>query len=375
MNRSLIFIASALLLWGFGEGMFFNFVPIYLDTQFDLSKSQIGLVLGIFGLSMALTHIPAGRLADRLGRRPLLIIAWLVGLSATLLMGFGVALPLFLAGLFMYGLTAFVSSPLSSYVTAARGKWSVGTALSLTTAAFSTGMVFGPVTGGWIGEQFGMRTSFLVAAALFMLSTICISLITAQPIDRHDPAAPPLGLLKNRRFMVFLGVLAFAVFAMYLAVPLTPNFLESVRQLSLSQNGLIFAAGALGNAVMALLLSRTNPRYGFLAAQALVALFALSIWKGADLPVFALGYFLLGGFRAARPMAMAQARDLVHDSQMGLTYGTMETVNAIVFILTPPLAGLLFDWDPAFIYPLAIGLILASIIVSYLFSPRKESHA
>ena len=78
MNRSLIFVALALLLWGFGEGMFFNFVPIYLDNQFALSKSQIGLVLGAFGLSMAITHIPAGRLADRIGRRPLLWVAWVL---------------------------------------------------------------------------------------------------------------------------------------------------------------------------------------------------------------------------------------------------------------------------------------------------------
>ncbi len=375
MNRNLLFITFALLLWGFGEGMFFNFVPIYLDNQFLLSKSQIGLVLGVFGFSMALTHIPAGRLADRFGRRPLLITAWLVGLTATVLMGFGSALPLFLTGLFLYGLTAFVSSPLSSYVTAARGKWPVATALSLTTVAFSAGMTFGPVTGGWIGEQLGMRTTFLVAAALFVVSTLFISLVAAQPIDHHDPSAPPLGLRKNRRLIGFLGVMAFAVFAMYLAVPLTPNFLESVRNLSLTQTGLVFTAGALGNASMALLLSRANPRYGFLVAQALVALFAVSIWQGTGLSAFALGYFLLGGFRAARPMAMAQARDLVHDSQMGLTYGTMETVNAIVFILTPPLAGLLFDWNPAFIYPLSIGLILISIVISYLFSPRKDCHA
>ena len=355
--------------------MFFNFVPIYLDTQFDLSKSQIGLVLGIFGLSMALTHIPAGRLSDRMGRRPLLILAWLIGLLATVLMGFGKALPLFLAGLFMYGLTAFVSSPMSSYVTAARGKWSVGAALSLTTVAFSTGMVFGPITGGWIGEQFGMRTSFMVAAALFVLSMLFIIFISAQPIDQHDPAAPPPSLRKNHRFIGFLGVVALAVFAMYLSVPLTPNFLESVRQLSLTETGLVFTAGALGNALMALALSRANPRYGFLIAQALVALFAFAIWKGTGLPFFALGYFLLGGFRAARPMAMAQARELVHDSQMGLSYGTLETVNAIVFIVTPPLAGLLFDWDPFFIYPLSIGLIIVSILISTLFSPRKENHA
>ncbi|GAB4485726.1 MAG: MFS transporter [Anaerolineales bacterium] len=375
MNRSLLFIAIALLLWGFGEGMFINFIPIYLDNQFHLSKPQIGLVLGVFGFSMALTHIPAGRLSDRLGRRPLLITAWLVGLTATIIMGLGRVLPLYLTGLFMYGLTSFVASPLSSYVTAARGQWPVGTALSLTTVAFNTGMTFGPITGGWIGEQFGMRASFVGASIVFAASTLFIVLIAAQPINHHDPSAPPPDLRKNRRFIAFLAVMAFAVFSMYLAVPLTPNFLESVRKLSLTQTGLVFTAGALGNAVMALLLSRSNPRYGFLVAQALVILFAIAIWKGNSLPVFALGYFLLGGFRAARPMAMAQARDLVHDSQMGLTYGAMETVNAIVFILTPPLAGLLFDWDPVFIYPLSIGLLLVSIVISYLFSPQKESHA
>ena len=116
--------------------MFFNFVPIYLDQQFLLSKYEIGLVLGAFGFSMAITHIPAGRLADRIGRRPLLIIAWVLGLASTLIMGLAFALPLFLIGLFGYGLTAFVSAPLSSYVTAARaiGPWELS--CRSTTATF-----------------------------------------------------------------------------------------------------------------------------------------------------------------------------------------------------------------------------------------------
>ena len=375
MNRNLIFVASALLLWGFGEGMFFNFVPIYLDNQFDLTKYDIGLILGAFGFSMAITHIPAGRLADRFGRRPLLIIAWLLGVVATLLMAIADALPLYLAGLFSYGLTAFVSSPLSSYVTAARGTWPISTVLSLTTATFGMGMVLGPVTGGWIGDQFGMRTSFWVAAVVFVLSTIFLFFVERQPIDHHDPEDPPPQILKNRRFLGFMSVLAFAIFAMYLAQPLTPNLLEGVRGLSLSETGIIFTAGALGNSLLAITFSRSNPRNGFLFAQSLVILFALLIWKGSSLPVFALGYFLLGGFRAARPLAMAQARELVHDSQMGVSYGIMDTVNAVIFILTPPLAGFLFEQDPTIVYPLAIGLIVVSIIISYLFSPRKATHA
>jgi MFS family permease len=375
LNRNLLFIALALLLWGFGEGMFFNFVPIYLDRQFLLNKYQIGLVLGAFGFSMAITHIPAGRLADRIGRRPLLVVAWVLGLLSALIMGLALALPVFLIGLFVYGLTAFVSAPLSSYVTAARGEWPVGKVLSLTTATFGLGMVLGPLSGGWIGDHYGMRISFLVAAAIFVISNVFIFLIERQPIDQHDPEAPPPNLMSNQRFVILMGVLGFAIFSMYLSQPLTPNFLASVRGLSLSETGIIFTTGALGNSLMAVLFSRVHPGRGFLVAQALVILFAFLIWKGASLPIFMLGYFLLGGFRAGRPMVMAQARELVHDSQMGVSYGIMETISAVIFILTPPLAGILFEYDPMIVYPLSIGLIAVSIVVSYMFSPQKVSHA
>jgi MFS family permease len=371
LNRNLLFIAFALLFWGVGEGMFFNFVPIYLETEFVLGKQQIGFILGAFGFSMAIVHLPAGYLADRFGRRPLLIIAWVLGLVSTLIMGLAAKLPLYLIGVFGYGMTSFVASPLGSYVTAARGRWAVGTALSLTTATFSFGMALGPVTGGWIAEYYGMRASYLAASVVFLFSTLCILFIKRQPVDRHDLETPPPNLWSNPRFISFLMVFAFAVFAMYISQPLTPNFLKGVRELTLSETGWVFSAGALGNSLLAVMFSRFNPRRGFLLAQMLVAVFAVLMWKGSGLPVFMLGYFLFGGFRAARPMAMAQARELVHDSQMGVTYGAMETVSAVIFIIAPPIAGFIFERDPFFVYPLAIGLIAASIIIGYLFSPRK----
>jgi hypothetical protein len=58
---------------------------------------------------------------------------------------------------------------------------------------------------------------------------------------------------------------------------------------------------------------------------------------------------------------------------MGITYGTMETVSAIIFIIAPPIAGFIFERDPFVVYPIAIGLIAASIVIGYLFSPRKSS--
>ncbi|MEW6030839.1 MAG: MFS transporter [Chloroflexota bacterium] len=371
MNRNLLFIAIALFTWGIGEGMFFNFQPIYL-AELGSDPQEIGFILGAFGAAMAVTHIPAGHLADRLGRRPLLVSAWTMGLLSTLVMAMARDLPLFVVGMLGYGLTAFVASPLSSYTTAARGNWSVARVLTLTTATFNLGMVLGPVTGGWIGDRFGLRSVYFVAAAIFLVSTAVIVLIENQPRDQHDPESPPPGLLSNPRLLGFLGVYAFAVLAMYLPVPLTPNFLEGVRGLSLTQTGIIFTAGALGNALLAIFMGRFSPRLGFPLSQAMVGLFFLLIWRGAGLPVFALAYFLLGGFRAARPMAMAEARALVHDSQMGLTYGTMETIASIIFIIAPPLAGFIFERDPMALYPLGIGLVVLSILVSVIFAPRAS---
>ncbi len=352
-----------------------NFVPIYLGNNFFLREQQIGFVLGAMGFFMAITHIPSGHLADRIGRKPLLVTAWALGFFSTLVMAIATRLPLYLAGIFIYGLTTFVSSPLSSYVAMARGKWAVGTALSLISATFNIGMALGPITGGWIGEHYGMRASYLVAAGIFFFSSMPILFIEPQPVINHDIESPPVNLWNNTRFVSFLAVIGLAVFSMYLAQPLTPNFLKDVRHLSLSDTGWVFSAGALGNALLTVGLSRFNPRYGFIVAQALVILFALFIWQGAGLPIFMLGYFLLGGFRAARPMAQAQARELVHDSQMGLAFGTLETVTAIIFIFVPPLAGFIFERDPFFIYPLAIGLIAISIAGSFIYSSRKVTHA
>ena len=380
MNRSLIFIAFALFTWGIGEGMFANFQPIYL-MQLGSNPQQIGFILSLFGVAMAVTHIPAGYLADRFGRRPLLVTAWVLGFFSAAVMASARTLPWFVVGMLMYGLTAFVSSPLSSYVAAARGKWTIGQTLTLTSGMFNLGMVLGPLAGGWIGEHYGLRATYYFVSAIFAVSTVIMAQTKRQPVEHHDSAVSPFSVLSNARFLLFLGVMGFAVFAMYLSQPLTPNFITDVRGFSLTDAGLIFTAGALGNALITIFLGRFNPRFGYPVAQALVGIFALFIWHGTGLGWFVAGYFLLGGFRATRPLAAAQARELVQESQMGLTFGIMETVSAIIFIITPTLAGFIFARDPNLPYPLSVGLLAVSIVATLILLPRvfptpkEESHA
>jgi MFS family permease len=92
---------------------------------------SIGAILSGYGLATALAHIPAGILADRIGRKPLMAGAWLLGVLATGIMALATSLPTLVVGILIYGLTMFVLAPLYSYVTAARGRWTVAQALTL----------------------------------------------------------------------------------------------------------------------------------------------------------------------------------------------------------------------------------------------------
>ena len=371
MSRTLLFLAIALFTWGLGEGIFFFFQPLYL-AELGADPLEIGAILGGAGMAMTLVHIPAGHLADKVGRRPLLRLAWSGGLLATIIMASAHTLSLFVTGLILYSFTAFVISPLNSYVTAARGKLSVGRVLTFISATFSLGMVTGPLLGGWLGDNFGLRSLYMSAAGIFVLSTIFIFSLPPQPI--HDSVAQfsPKKLLKNRQYLEFLALLFFIIFALYLPQPLAQNFLQEERGLSLSQIGLLGALGAFGNVVLNLVFGQMKTRTGFLLGQLATALFALFLWQGTGMVFFAIGYFLLGGYRTARSFAAAHVNSLIDDAQMGLAYGVTETVSAFPLILAPLLAGYLYSAAPA--SPLSFGLLLifVGIILTLIFFPRAS---
>jgi len=372
MSVDLILLFISLFTWGIGEGLFFVFQPIYLG-ELGANTMTIAAVYSAFGAAMMVAHIPAGYLADRIGRKPLLVAAWASGLVATWVMAFARTLPVFIAGMLLYGLTAFVSSPLNSYVTAARGKLTPARAMTLMSAAFNFGAVLGPITGGWIGDQIGLRTVYFIAACLFVVSTVILLFLRIQPRDHHDPFAPPAGLLTNNRFIGFLFVSFFIMFTTYLPQPLTPKFLENERGLSLSAIGLLGSINGMGNALFNLALGFLSSRLGLILVQACVALFALLIWSGTGLGWFAMGYFILGGYRTARAFIFAQVRSLIHSSQMGLAYGFAETFNSLAIVLAPLLAGVLYTRDPLMVYWVSLGLIGTAILVSTIATPRDKT--
>lgn len=367
-----MWLSASLFLWGIGEGMFLIFQPIYL-SQLGADPVQIGAILSAAGIAMVVAHVPAGYLSDRFGRRPLLFASWILGLISTWMMALAQSLPLFVAGLVIYSFTAFVAAPLNSYVTAARGKWSVGRAITLISVTYSLGAVIGPSAGGWVGDQFGLRTVFFVSGSIFILSNILIYFIHPQPRDARDPSAPPSRLLTNRPYLSFLALGFLICFATYLPQPFTSKFLQDVRHLSLGNIGLLGTFGGLGNAVLTFILGQLEARLGFVLGQIAVGLFTLLLWRETGFEWLALGYVLLGGYRATRALFSAQIRPLVHDSQMGLAYGAVETVSSLTLVIAPVLAGFLYEKDPAIIFPIALVAILICAVLSLAYAPRNPA--
>jgi MFS family permease len=322
---------------------------------------------------MVVSHIPAGYLADKVGRKPVLVSAWVIGLIAAWIMALAHSLSVFIVGLFLYGFTMFVMSPLNSYITAARGKLSVGRAITLISASFNLGMVLGPWLGGQVGEQFGLRQNYIIAGFLLMVSTLVILLLHPQPIERSSHADSANGWLRAPRYWYYVGAILLAAFAMYLPQPLAPNFLVEQRSLTLGQTGLLYSVTSLGVVILNLILGSFPARTGFLIGQAAVGAYALILWQAVGLPWYVLGFLLLGGFKTARSLGIAQVRELVPQAKIGLAYGLTETVGGTAVILAPILAGYLYTQQPSWMFALSAGLIGVSLLVSARFSPAQQT--
>jgi MFS family permease len=314
VTRDFILVLLSLTTWGIGEGAFFYFQPLRLE-ELGASPLIIGGILGGMGLAMSLVHIPAGYLSDRIGRRQLMWASWWTGILATGVMAAANTLALFSIGIILYALTVFTIAPLNSYVTAARGKLTVEQAMTTNSAGYFLGGILGPLIGGLLANRYSLQTIYLFSCAVFCLSTIIISFIRPQPTE-EAPAGS--------------------------------------------------AGEILGSVLINLLFGILPPRLGLVLGQVFVGLSALLVWQTTGMTPLMGAYFLLGGFRATRSLMLAQIEKLVSQANLGLAYGYFETVSALALTAAPPLAGVLYAWDPALIFSAPLILIVPLIIFTVI---------
>lgn len=376
MNRNFILVAVSLFFWGIGEGLFIYFQPLYLQ-EMGADSIMIGGILGITGIVMALAQIPAGLISDRLGARPVMAAAWVIGTIAVWFMASATSLPLFAVGLIIYGTSAFSIAPMNSYLSSVRGKLSVSQALTIPNAMYHLGAVLGPITGGQIAQRLGFRTLYLIAGVLFIISTVLIFLIEKNPTAHHEDmqSTSRSGAYKNPAFLGFVLITFLTMMVLYLPQPLTPNFLQNQQGYNSSMIGLLGTFGSLGNAVITLSLGSLNPMRGLLVGQILMSFSSILFFKGNSPVFFGMGYFFFGGYRLSRSMVLAFARPLVHPSETGMAFGILETANSVAVIIAPVLAGILYAKNPSLPYLVVLISLLPVILATWFGLPMIQKRS
>jgi DHA1 family multidrug resistance protein-like MFS transporter len=364
MSIDFILVNLSMIAWGIGEGAFMYYQPLYLE-ELGASPLAIGGILGGVGLAITVVHIPAGFLADRIGRRNLMWTAWLMGIVSTGIMAAARTLAVFSVGIILYSLTLFVLAPLNSYITAARNKLTVERAVTLNSAAFFLGGVIGPLLGGFLANRFGLRMIYPISFFIFIISGIVILFIKPQPVEQ-TVSKPAKELFRNQRFMAFLPLVFFVILTLYFPQPLAPNFLKNQRAITLGTIGILGSVTNLGNVILNLLFGILPSRIGLLLGEIFIGAFSLLVWKTAGMPMLVGAYFFLGGFRASRSLMTAQIQKMVNSANLGLAYGFLETAIGLAMAVAPPIAGALYARNPFLIFRISL-LLLIPIMLFTLF--------
>jgi len=371
MTRNLKILSFALFTWGIGEAFFIYTQTLYMESL-GADALAIGAILALAALGMTLTHIPAGALADRIGSQRIIRVNWVFSLAAATLMYLAKGLTIFTIGLVLYQFTGFVLSPLSAYISSARGEWSASRALTTTYAMFSIGGFIGSSLGWVMGDQLSLQAGYGLAMITFVISTASIFLLKDQPVEIQRTSGNFAILRKRPDFRRFLFLSALILFSAYLSWPLTPNYLHDIRSVSTDMIRLFGALYSLGTAILSLLIGRFESRRGLLVTQLFMAASISMLWLGGLAPLFAAGYFLAGGFRVNRALLTSRVEGMVSPANKGLAFGILETVSGLTLTLAPPVAGYLYQISPSLPFPVSLGLIGCTLIITLVSYTKQE---
>lgn len=373
MTRDNRLLAFSLMLWGFGEGLFWYIQPLYL-RQLGADSVQIGSILAVAAIAAAIAHTPAGYLADRFGRKTVMVVGWFIGVFSSLGMYLAPNLLWFTIAWIGYVFTAFVLAPINAYATAGRGTQSVQRALTLVGAGFWIGNLTAPVIGGWVGQTFGLRTIYLLAVVAFVLSTLVILGLRPQAIPTTEHRQTQhAGLFRHRVFLGYVALLFISVLAIQLGLPFAPNFAEDRRGLDVGWIGTLGSLNSLSIVILNLTLGQWSPKRGILIGQGLMLGSMLALLGLAHPAGMGVAYLLRGGWNLALTMSRAHVGRLVSATESGLAYGLAETAIQCALALAPFIVGLLYAVVPELPFQVSAVAIVITMPLMWWLAPKPTA--
>jgi multidrug resistance protein len=388
-DRSFLALCALILVNQLGFGIITPVLPGYARS-FGLDASAVGLVIGIYGFARFLANVPAGQLAERRGRRPVLIVGTIITSVASALIAMADSLPQLLAFRLLSGLgaaTVLTGGQIMAGDIASPEQR--GRMMSTYQGFFLVGVGLGPTPGGILADAFGLRAPF-VAYAVFS-SLACAVALTLIRETRPAVGVPARvdGERGGRSSTTLRGALLGAPFVLIAIVSwvqffartgaiftLVPLLGREHAGLTASQIGFAFTAVNVLTIAMLYPSGIFADRFGrklTIAPSTIVAGLALALWAGSsDFSSFLLAALVWGvGSGICGPAPAAYLADLAPADLRGRIFGAFRSVSDSGYIVGPLLLGLLTD---AYGYTLPLlltgGMIVASGAVFWVLAPE-----
>ncbi|MBL8056589.1 MAG: MFS transporter [Anaerolineales bacterium] len=369
LSPDLRWITIAIFFSGVAEGLSFGFQTLYVQWL-GATPAQIGLVFGAAGLVTIAVYVPAGWLADRWRRKPIILAAWLSTLVTFTWLALAPDWRWAVPGFMLYALGSFSRPAFSAYIAAGEGARGAQRAFAITSIAWSLGNILAPALGGWIGEHFGLRLVFALSGVVYIISTLALLPLSNPASAGHLSGGSRFRrLFANRQFLWQVFAFMLIVFAMNLGMILAPNYLQAVKGISVEQVGLLGTAAAVGLVVLNYSLGRVRPerrsplillQLAIAAALGLLLLAPPAI--AGQLPALIIAAYLLRSAMDGIWTPMSGRLSLwLPPEILSLGFSLRDTGVRVAMTLAPLAAGRLYALDPAL--PLQIGLGALAVTV------------
>ena len=374
-------------------GFVLPFLPLYLKEIGVSPDSAVlfwsGALVTSTGISLAISSPIWGALADRRGRKIMVLRAMLVGGLIIALMGLVQNVGQFLVLRILQGMFTGTIAAATALVATIVPRDRLASSMGLLQTSVYVGISAGPVLGGLIAQAVGIRGTFFIAGAMLAAAGILVWQFVHEHFTPPSPIKRPgffetMGTgLRSRTLLPLMVTLLLVQLSSAIVFPILPLYVERLSSAADPVKlyaGLAFGATAVFSALAALFYSRLVDRSGYrrilifacfgAAVMFLPQAFAQNIGQflllRAGLGVF-FGVLIPGTNAIVGLSTPAQLRG----SAYGLTSGATAVGNAVGPILGSTLAAT-YGYSSVFIVTAAVLTLLGIWVILLVREPLSN---
>lgn len=396
-HKSLAVLLATIVLMELAHGIeIVTLLPLYLTEHFGKDEVFVGLVASTYLLvDTLLTRTPAGMLADRWGRKSILVAGIVLSALPLPLMSAAGDANAFIYLNIVNGLGAGMIWPsIYALVADSYGPENRGTVLGLINMVMLGGLaVGGPITGSVVLAALGYpnRESYplgFAACTVFVLIALVLVVAFVRETgprssissgDLASPASPRRDTKANSRtaFSLLLLIGLAITLALGLIVPILTIFGTRVLQVSLGVFALILIPPALTAAIGLIPAGRWADKKGRHAPMLLgLTLIAIPFWGSAlstnPVVVSAGGMVAASGYALLVPAWNALVMDWIPSARRGLFLGGVATVQGLGLAAGPVIGGALFQVNPYAPFWAAGAFLSLAVVFAAMLTQRRE---